>query len=48
MAEHVWGDVQVNGGERAVFVNDAAHGLVGQGSAGFLHKKMCRGKDFGG
>lgn|GEM_PF-1505925 len=48
MTEHVWGDVQVNGGEGAVFVNHAANGLVGQGSAGLIHKKMCRGGYFGG
>ena len=46
--EHVRGDVQVNGGEGAVFVNHAANGLVGQGSAGLIHKKMCRGGYFGG
>lgn len=48
VAEHVRGDVQVNGGEGAVFVNHAANGLVGQGSAGLIHKKMCRGGYFGG
>ena len=48
VAEHVWGDVQVNGGEGAVFVNHAANGLVGQGSTGLIHKKMCRGGYFGG
>ena len=48
MTEHVRGDVQVNGGEGAVFVNHAANGLVGQGSTGLIHKKMCRGGYFGG
>ena len=48
VAEHVRGDVQVDGGEGAVFVNHAANGLVGQGSAGLIHKKMCRGAYFGG
>ena len=48
VAEHVRGDVQVNGGEGAVFVNHAANGLVGQGSTGLIHKKMCRGGYFGG
>lgn len=41
VAEHVRGDVQVNGGEGAVFVNHAANGLVGQGSAGLIHKKCA-------
>mgnify|MGYP004459755497 FL=1 len=48
MAEHVRGDVQVDGGEGAIFVYHAAHGLVGQGRAGLVHKKVCGGGDFGG
>lgn len=48
VAEHVWGDVQVDGGEGAVFVYHAAHGLVRQGRAGLVHKKVCGGGDFGG
>lgn len=46
MAEHVRGDVQVNGGEGAVFVNHAANGLVGQGSAGLIHKKNVQRRIF--
>lgn len=40
MAEHVRSDVEVDGGEGAVFVNHAADGLVGERGAGLIHKEV--------
>ena len=40
MAEHVRGDMEVDGGEGAVFVNHAADGLVGERGAGLIHKEV--------
>ena len=48
VAEHVWGNVEVDGCEGAVFVNHAPDGLVGEWSAGLIHKKVCGGGNFGG
>ena len=40
VAEHVRSDVEVDGGEGAVFVNHAADGLVGERGAGLIHKEV--------
>ena len=40
VAEHVRGDVEVDGGEGAVFVNHAADGLVGERGAGLIYKEV--------
>ena len=40
VAEHVRSDVEVDGGEGAVFVNHAAYGLVGEWGAGLIHKEV--------
>ena len=40
MAEHVRGDMEVDGGEGAVFVNHAADGLGGERGAGLIHKEV--------
>ena len=45
--EHVWGDVQVDGGKNCVFVDNAAYRLVRQDFAILIGEEMATLHDFG-